>query len=149
MPLEKIKALRVKDVAADDCALFLWTTFPMLAEALEVIRAWGFKYKTNAFLWLKLTRTGKKFFFGLGRWTRGNAELCLLATKGRPKRISKGVFSVIQYPIARHSAKPPVIRDKIIELMGELPRIELFAREESEGWDVWGNEVSSVNAVEL
>lgn len=121
----------------------------MLKEALEVIKAWGFNYKTIAFQWLKLNKRGKGYFYGLGRWTRGNTECCLLATKGKPKRKSASVFQIIEAPITRHSAKPEIVRDKIIELMGDLPRIELFARKENrlwdnfKGWDVWGNQIKS------
>ena len=78
---------------------------------------------------------------GMGNWTRSNPELCLLAIKGKPKRISASVHSVIDTPIERHSKKPDIVRDKIVSLCGNLPRIELFARQKTEGWDVWGNEV--------
>lgn len=129
----------------------MWATYPMLKEALEVIEAWGFTYKSIAFQWIKLNKKNGQPFYGLGRWTRGNTEPCLLATKGRPKRISSSVFQLIQSPLTRHSAKPPIVREKIVELMGDLPRIELFARKEDtlfqtkdwKGWDVWGNESGS------
>lgn len=121
----------------------MWATYPMLKEALEVINSWGFKYKTIAFQWVKLNKKNGKPFFGLGRWTRGNTECCLLATKGKPHRLSSSVFQLVQEPITRHSQKPSIVRDKIIELMGDLPRIELFARERAEGWDAFGNEVES------
>jgi N6-adenosine-specific RNA methylase IME4 len=77
----------------------------------------------------------------MGRWTRANAEVCLLATRGKPKRISESVHSVIDTPIERHSKKPDVVRQRIVQLLGDIPRIELFAREAADGWDVWGNEV--------
>ena len=82
----------------------------------------------------------------MGGWTRSNAEVCLLGVKGNPKRLSKAVHQiieaqVIEAKIGEHSVKPPETREKIIELMGDIPRIELFAREKTEGWDVWGNEV--------
>jgi len=151
MKLEDIKALRVNEIADDNCILFMWATYPMLKEALEVIEAWGFTYKSIAFQWLKLNPRSKTPFYGLGRWTRGNTEPCLLATKGKPKRISSSVFQLIQSPITKHSQKPPMVRKKIVELMGDLPRIELFARKEDslmeledwKGWDVYGNEVKS------
>jgi N6-adenosine-specific RNA methylase IME4 len=144
MKLEDIKKLPVGEVLADkDCILFLWATYPMLKEALEVIEAWGFKYKTIAFQWIKQNPKKLTPFYGLGRWTRGNSEPCLLATKGKPKRISASVFQLIEYPRSRHSKKPPCTRDKIIQLVGNLPRIELFARQKTGGWDVWGNEVKS------
>lgn len=115
----------------------------MLKEALWLIGEWGFDYKSIAFQWLKLNKRNGKPFYGLGRWTRGNTEPCLLATKGKPKRKSASVFQLVQEPITKHSEKPKVVRDKIVELMGNLPRIELFARQKTKGWSVWGNEVES------
>lgn len=108
---------------------------------LKVIDAWGYTFKTVAFVWVKQNKSGKGFFFGLGHWTRSNAEICLLAVKGRPKRVSKKVHQLIISPIEGHSKKPDMARDKIIELMGDLPKVELFARQNSAGWDAWGNEV--------
>ena len=141
MSLEELKQLPVSDLAAKDCVLFLWATFPQLREALELIEAWGFKYKTVAFVWLKKNKVADSWFYGLGFWTRGNAEICLLATKGKPKRQSPAVHQFIISPIEAHSKKPDEARNKIVHLMGDVPRIELFARQSPEGWDVWGNEV--------
>lgn len=143
MSLKDIKDLPVGGVADNNSVLFMWATYPMLKEALLVIEAWGFQYKSIAFQWLKLNKKNGKPFYGLGRWTRGNMECCLLAVKGKPSRKSNSVFQLIQSPISRHSEKPHEAREKIIELMGDLPRIELFARQKTEGWDVWGNEVES------
>lgn len=143
MKLIDILHLPIKEISDDNCVLFLWATYPMLKEALLVIENWGFKYETIAFQWLKLNKKNGKPFYGLGRWTRGNTECCLLATKGKPRRKSKAVFQLIQQPLTRHSEKPQEARDKIVELMGDLPRIELFARKKVEGWSVWGNEVES------
>ena len=131
----------VSQIADDDCVLLMWATFPKLAEALELIEAWGFTYKTNAFTWVKRNKKTPSWFWGMGRWTRSNAEICLLAVKGKPKRIGMGVHSIIDEPIEKHSKKPDIVRDKIIELMGDVPRIELFARNYADGWDCWGNEV--------
>ena len=133
-------------IANSDCALFMWATFPMLREALEVIEAWGFTYKSIAFQWVKQNRSGNGFFFGLGRWTRGNSEPCLIAVKGKPKRISASVGQLVFSPLRKHSQKPPEVRDKIVELMGDLPRIELFAREAAPGWDAWGDEAPAPDA---
>lgn len=133
--------LNIAELANKDCVLFLWATFPKLPEALQVIKAWGFHYKTIAFLWLKQNKSKKGWFFGLGFWTRGNAEICLLATKGKPHRKSNKVHQFIISPIREHSRKPNEAREKIVELMGDIPRIELFAREKTNGWDVWGNEI--------
>lgn len=107
MPLDAIKALPVSQIAADDAVLLMWATWPLMPEAMELITAWGFKYKTIGFNWIKRNRSDCGFFFGLGRWTRGNAEPCLLATRGKPKRVGNAVSQLIFEPIGRHSAKPP------------------------------------------
>ena len=133
--------LPIKDIAAEDCVLFMWATFPKMREALELMELWGFEYKTNAFTWVKKNKIKPTWFWGMGRWTRSNAEVCLLGVKGKPKRVGKGVHSVVDSPVMKHSKKPPEVRSRIIELMGDVPRVELFARDSSEGWDVWGNEV--------
>ena len=143
MSIEQLCALDVEKITDENCALFLWSTFPFLPEALRLIKAWGFTYKTTAFVWLKQNRKNKDWFFGLGFWTRGNAEICLLATKGKPKRKSAKVSQLIISPIDKHSKKPDIVREKIVELMGDLPRIELFARQTTPGWEVFGNEVKS------
>ena len=141
MSIEDIRQLPVKELAADDCILFMWVTFPTLQEAFSVIEAWGFTYKTVAFAWVKQNRKTSSLFWGMGHWTRANVELCLLATKGTPKRQSASVHQVVISPVEEHSKKPDIVREKIIELAGDLPRIELFARQTAHGWDAWGNEV--------
>ena len=141
MKVEAIRAMPVETLAAKDCALFLWATFPNLLEAFSVIKAWGFTYKTVAFVWVKQNRKTPSLFWGLGYWTRANAEICLLATKGQPKRQNAGVHQVIISPVEEHSKKPDVVRERIVELMGDVPRVELFARQSVPGWDAWGNEV--------
>ena len=88
-------------------------------------------------------RKSEGWFYGLGFWTRGNAEICLLATRGHPKRQAANVHQFIIAPIQEHSRKPDEARDKIVALMGDVPRVELFARQSPPGWDVWGNEVES------
>lgn len=143
MNVEDICNLNVAELADEDCVLFLWATFPKLPEALQVIKAWGFQFKTVSFVWLKQNKSGNGWFFGLGFWTRGNAEICLLATKGKPHRKSNKVHQFIISPLREHSQKPNEAREKIVELMGDLPRLELFAREKADGWDAWGNEVES------
>ena len=143
MSIEEICALPVVEIAAKDSVLFLWATFPMLPEALRVISAWGYTFKTCAFVWLKQNPKAKTWFFGLGFWTRSNAEICLLATRGRPKRQDNRVHQLIISPREAHSKKPDEARAQIVRLMGDLPRVELFAREASPGWAVWGNEVDS------
>ncbi|HBE9576780.1 TPA: hypothetical protein KNI31_003325 [Clostridioides difficile] len=143
MSIDDLCALPVETLAEKDCLLFLWATFPQLPEALRLIKAWGFSFKTVAFVWLKLNRKSPTWFYGLGYWTRGNAEICLLAKRGHPKRYSKSVHQFIISPVEEHSKKPDITREKIIELAGDLPRAELFARQKIPGWDVWGNEVDS------
>lgn len=141
---KEIAALPVADLAAENCTLFMWATFPMLPDAFHVMAAWGFTYKTAAFVWVKTNKTATDTdFFGMGNWTRANAEVCLLGVRGKPKRINAGVRQVIRRPIMGHSEKPPEVRDRIVELMGDVPRVELFARQVTPGWAVWGNEVES------
>ena len=134
--------LRGGALADKDCTLFLWAVSPQLPEAIEVMKAWGFKYTTVAFCWSKHHKSGKKVK-NLGRWTMGNIELCLLGRKGKPRRIVKNIRQLVEAERTIHSKKPDEVRKRIVELMGDLPRIELFAREKPEGWDVWGNEVES------
>ena len=143
MTNEEICAMPIGNkIAKKDSILFMWATLPKLQEALDVIKAWGFKYKTCAFCWVKQNPKSGGIYAGLGRWVQGNAELCLLATKGHPHRISKSVKQIVMAPRGRHSAKPSEVRDRIIQLMGEdTDRIELFARDYADGWDCWGNEV--------
>ena len=143
MTPEEICALPVEHIAAEDCALFLWATFPNLELAVKTIEQWGFTYKTAAFVWVKTNKRQETLFWGMGNYTRANAEVCLLGIKGNPKKISRSVHSVIMAKIGRHSEKPAEARKRIVELFGDVPRIELFARERVEGWDVWGNEVEN------
>lgn len=141
MGLDALRALPVGELAAKDCALFLWVTFPTLRDAFSVLDAWGFTYKTVAFVWVKQNRRTPSLFWGLGHWTRANVELCLLAVRGSPRRQSAAVHQVILSPVEEHSKKPDAVRDRIVALLGDLPRVELFARQTAPGWDVWGNEV--------
>ena len=141
MTIKDICNLDVKKLADKDCILFIWVIDPFLDKAFEIINKWGFKYKTVAFTWIKENKKSDGYFTGLGYWTRANPEQCLLATKGNPKRISKAVRQLIISKRQEHSKKPDEIRDRIVELCGDLPRIELFARQKVQGWDSWGNEV--------
>lgn len=141
MSIQELCELPVDELADKDSMLFLWTTFPMLSEALQLIKAWGFTYKTVAFVWVKQNKKSPTWFYGLGFWTRSNAEICLLAKRGKPKRNSASVHQLIIAPVEKHSKKPDETRKRIEQLMGDVPRVELFARQKSEGWDVWGNEV--------
>tara|TARA_R110000765_G_scaffold3876_5_gene12200 strand:- start:468 stop:1013 length:546 start_codon:yes stop_codon:yes gene_type:complete len=141
MGIEDIKVLPVSEIADDNCLLFIWVTYPLLQEGLDTIKSWGFTYKTCGFNWVKKNKKADSFFWGLGYWTRANSELCLIATKGKPKRVSMSVHQIVYERIREHSRKPDCVRDKIIQLCGDLPRIELFARNKTEKWDCWGNEV--------
>lgn len=146
LPLDYIKSLPVSTLAHKDCALFLWATMPCLPEALEVMKSWEFQYKTVAFTWVKLNKNGTPWF-GLGHYTRGNAELCLLGTRGRPKRKAKNVRQVILSQRREHSRKPDEQYERIMNLFGG-PYIELFARQQYPGWDVWGNQVDLFRTTE-
>ncbi len=142
MSKKEIQTLPIQDIADDDAVLFLWVTAPCLVEGMELIEKWGFEYKTIGFTWVKRNKIADSWFWGMGYYTRANAELCLLATKGKPlERVSKSVHQIVDERIMKHSKKPDVVRDKIVELFGDIPRIELFARERVDGWDAWGNEV--------
>ncbi|MGI9229925.1 MAG: MT-A70 family methyltransferase [Gammaproteobacteria bacterium] len=141
MNIEDIKQLPVKELAEKNSVLLMWITFPCLDWAKDVIEAWGFKYKTVAFTWVKRNKTGGGYFTGLGNYTRANAEICLLATRGKGCKVQNRTISqIVDTPVSAHSKKPDVIRKKIIKLFGDLSRIELFARTPIHGWDVWGND---------
>jgi N6-adenosine-specific RNA methylase IME4 len=139
--LDDIKAMPVEKLAADDCALLLWAVLPELPGALDVIKAWGFTYKTVAFTWIKENRGGNGLFWGMGYWTRANAEVCLLATRGSPKRQAMDVHQVIMSPVSEHSRKPDEAQVRIERLLPG-PYLELYGRRPSPGWTVWGNEIS-------
>jgi len=140
---EWIQKLPVPSLSEETCFLFLWVTFPNLPSGLKVIDAWGFKYATCAFTWIKRNRVSDSYFVGCGNYTRANSEICLLGTKGHCQtlRKSRSVLQVCDARIGRHSEKPSEIRDRIVQLCGDVSRIELFARTKTEGWDVWGNDV--------
>lgn len=142
MSIDEIKTLPIQRVSDDNCVLFMWVTFPMIQEGLNTIKAWGFTYKTIGFNWVKRNKNALSWFWGMGNWTRSNSEICLIGVKGKPKRISAKVHSVVDTPIESHSKKPDEVRKRIVQLCGDVPRIELFARQKAEGWDCWGNEVS-------
>lgn len=141
MSLEDIKNLPVSSISSDNCALLMWVVGPLLPEALEVINAWGFKYKTIAFCWTKTTAYWHEVS-NLGQWTNGNVELCLLGTKGHPKRIDRTIRQLVKGERTIHSKKPYEVMNRIERLFGDVPRIELFAREEAIGWEVWGDEIA-------
>lgn len=140
LSLDDIKGLPMRSIAATNCALFMWATAPMMPEAFEVLKAWGFDFRTIAFTWVKQTKTGK-LAMGMGNWTRANAEYCLLATRGKPKRVSASVRSVIISERREHSRKPDEVYTRIEQLMGDTSRLEMFARQRVDGWDAWGLDV--------
>jgi N6-adenosine-specific RNA methylase IME4 len=154
MTMKDIQALPVANIAADDCVLFLWVTSPMLLDGLKTIETWGFTYKTIGFNWFKKNKIADSWFWGLGYWTRQNTELCLLATRGKPTRVSKGVHQVLDEfidtepivsKLGAHSEKPFVVRERIVALCGDVPRIELFARQGVPGWDSTGLELDGMD----
>jgi N6-adenosine-specific RNA methylase IME4 len=140
MSLDDIKALPIADLAADDCALFLWSVCPEIPGALEIIQSWGFEFKTVGLNWIKQNRSGEGIFTGMGYWTRANSELCLLATRGNPQRLAMDVHQVIMTPVGEHSEKPDEAYGRIERLIAG-PYLELFARKERDNWVTWGNEL--------
>ena len=147
MKTAEICQLPVSEVAHPNSVLFLWATMSKLPDAFRVIEAWGFRYVTNGFTWVKTNPKAGTYFMGMGQWTRQNAELCLLAKRGRPARHDRRVASLVVSPRGRHSEKPCNVRDMIVRLCGPGPRLELFARQKTPGWDIWGNELA--NSIEL
>lgn len=143
MTLIEMKNLSIDKITEDDCVLFMWWVASQPKEAIELIEAWGFTLKTmTGFNWVKLTKL-RKLFFGMGFWTRAGSECCLIATKGKIKPINRGMRSVVAAVNEGHSKKPKIFADKIVKLCGDIPRLEMFARDQKSGWDCWGNEVNS------
>ena len=145
MEMDDIAALPVADLAAEDCTLFMWIVWPTMPEAIRIIDSWGFTYKTCAFTWMKadpyrLFALQEDVYMGLGYWTRANSEVCLLATRGNPKRRDNSVRQGIISPRREHSRKPDCVYERIERLV-DGPYLELFARTTRPGWDSWGNEV--------
>ena len=136
----EISRLPIERIADENCACILWVTFPRLKEGIKVLEDWGFSYKTIAFNWYKTDKQSSPFF-GIGYYTKSNTEIALLGIKGRMKPASNFVSQVIVSEREQHSKKPNIAREKTVELFGDLPRIELFARQISDGWDCWGNEI--------
>lgn len=147
MRAEDLAALPVAGLAAPDSVLVLWVTWPTLEHALNVMRAWGFDYKTCAFCWVKANARQIELFredisphMTMGYWTRSNSEVALLGTRGKPKRLAADVRQAIIEPGREHSRKPDSIHGRIERLVAG-PYLELFARQRRLGWDAWGNEV--------
>lgn len=143
MSIEDIKSLPVSDIADDPCILFMWVTWPLMPIWNDVIDAWGFKYKTLGFDWVKTYPKSGKIAIGAGAYTRSNAEPCIIAVKGKGASLIKdhSIPNAQIHARGKHSQKPEVFRDLIVQLCGDIPRIELFSRTTTPGWDVWGNQV--------
>lgn len=146
--IDWIKSLPVADLAAPDCALFLWATWPMMREALDTIDAWGFKYSGLAWEWIKQNPETGKFAFGCGYGTRKNLEPCILARRGKPKILSRSERDFMFAPRREHSRKPDEARTRIERMYGG-PYLELFARQETPGWSSWGNQVDKFQPLEI
>lgn len=145
MTTDDICSLPIDKIKTDDAICFMWATFPNIDQALKAMTSWGFEYKTAAFVWVKKNKKSDSLFWGMGAYTRANAEVCLIGiskqTKAKTVVKRHDVHQIVLEPIEAHSKKPDSVREKITDLLGDLPRIELFARQESNGWDCWGNEV--------
>lgn len=163
MSLDELKSIPVADVAAKDCMLIMWIIDTHMPQALELGAAWGFEYKTVGLYWPKLRKLGAdgkpgrpaktpegEFPTGMGYWTRANPEQALLFTRGKPTRIDKGVPKLLpfeDYPMTitaarrEHSRKPDEVYARLDRLLGDVPKLELFARTSAPGWEAWGNEV--------
>ncbi len=145
MTVKEIWSMPVGRLAKRHAVLFLWVTWPMLEQGIKCIRKWGFVYKTCAFAWVKADVRQMEMFddanadMGTGYWTRANSEVCLLGTKGRPRRIDAGVRQGIIEPRREHSRKPTVVQQRIEKLVSG-PYLELFARAPRYGWTTWGAE---------
>ena len=147
MSIKDIKNIPIQNISDDDCILFLWVVNSHLKEGIEVIETWGFKYITVAFVWVKHYKSGS-ICFNYAPWTMQSVELCLLGKKGQPQRIKKNVKQLVESVRNNHSVKPNEVRNRIVELMGDIPRIELFAREKIKGWDAWGDELNTLKGKE-
>lgn len=139
MDARGIRELAVSSIVAKNAALFLWAPDTHFAEALRVMSRWGFEYRSVAFVWSKITKD-RKPAMGMGHCTRKSCEFCLYGVRGSMKRLDAGVRQLIESEPGRHSEKPAETRDRIVQLFGDLPRIELFARQAAEGWSRWGRQ---------
>ena len=148
MSLKELCNMDIESIADSDCALFMWVTDSHLNEAIEVYKAWGFKFKTIAFNWIKTTSKGN-FCKNVGPWTMKSSEICLIGTRGTMSKykLENNIESLIIAERTKHSRKPEEARRRIERLFGDLPRLEMFARKASEGWDVFGNEAP--NSIEI
>lgn len=148
LPMTKadLEALPVSSMASTHCALFMWTVSSHLDQAIDLMRAWHFTFRSVAFIWVKTDKRGRPRM-GMGRWTRQEAEVCLIGTRGRPPRMDAGVRQVVMEGRREHSRKPDEIRRRIDRLV-HGPGLELFSRESSDGWAAWGNEAGKFDGRE-
>lgn len=149
LSVEDIMKLNVQNIAAENCALFLWATAPMIRESISVVKAWGFNFKTIAFTWIKTNKKASTLFWGMGNYTRSNPEYCLLGIKGKLERKSASVHSVIESKIGTHSRKPVEIYNRISKLYGNLPSVELFAVNPIIGWESYGYEINGLDIFKI
>lgn len=140
MKIDEIASIPIQRIAEKNCVLFLWVTFPNLIDGINLFEKWGFKYTTLGFSWIKTYPKNGKPVFGIGYYAKSNCEVCLMGIKGKMKPVSNSVSSCVISPRREHSRKPDEVRERIVELFGDVPRIELFARQWAEGWDCWGNQ---------
>ena len=149
MSIKEMCEIPVNNITADNSVLFMWTTDAHLESAMKVINAWGFKYKTIGFIWNKKTNKGNQVCF-MGKWTMKGSEICLLATKGKAHSMIEkhNVRQLVEAERQKHSKKPDEVRNRIVKLLGNRPRLEMFCRESKQGWDVWGNEVDNSITIE-
>jgi len=142
LSIEEMCEIPVQSIAENNSILLIWVTFPMLEESFKLIKAWGFVFKTVAFTWVKTNGDGT-IYMGMGRYTRANAEICLLCKRGTGlKRLDASIKQVVLSKRLKHSQKPKIFRKCISDLFGsERSKIELFSRDKIEGWDCWGNQI--------
>ena len=145
MSQEELFELPINDISTDETILYMWATDPKLPKAIELMEKWGFKYKGVAYVWVKTNKKSDSLFWGMGNYSRKNAEFVLLGVRKNTvktiKPLIRNSHQIIMSKIEQHSKKPDIIRDEITKVCGDLPRIELFARQHVNGWDCWGNEV--------
>ncbi len=143
MTIDQLKNMDIESITDKDCVLVMWWVGSMTQEAIDLVNAWGFTIKNmNGFVWNKLTKLHKPFF-GMGFYTRAGSESAIIATKGEGAKLIQdhSVRAVGSYPVAAHSAKPHGFRERCVQLVGDVPRLEMFARKRYSGWDRFGNEV--------
>ena len=143
MDYEQIKSLPIKEISSQDAILFLWVVDNKIPKISDLMKSWGFEYKCVGFVWAKKAKTTNGVNANFGSYTRRACEFCYIGTKGKYLVKRKNLDQFIYEPKREHSRKPDTVRDLIVKMIGDVPRIELFARQKTEGWDVWGNEVIS------